>query len=225
MLDFAILAQAADEAARETTSYFQVLVTGGGIIGYVLWALMILMIALSIKYFIDIRRGTVLPPVTLAQLQEYFENRQYREVLEVTEEDPSFIGQLMHASLSEASYGYPAMERAMEESAEASTTKMLRSIEWLNLIGNIGPMLGLMGTVWGMIGAFFSIVEVGQADPELMAKDIGVALVTTLLGLVVAVPALSVYAVMRNRIDSLTSEGMLTAQEMISQLRPSKKSS
>ncbi len=225
MFDFAILAQAAEEATKETTSYFQVLVTGGGVIGYVLWMLMVLMIALSIKYFIDIRRGTVLPPVTLAQLQEYFENRQYREVLEVTEEDPSFIGQLMHASLSEASYGYSAMERAMEESAEASTTKMLRSIEWLNLIGNIGPMLGLMGTVWGMIGAFFSIVEVGQADPELMAKDIGVALVTTLLGLVVAVPALSVYAVMRNRIDSLTSEGMLTAQEMISQLRPSKKSS
>ena len=222
MIDFGLLAQA--DAAVET-SYFDVLVFGGGGIGWILWALNILTWGLSIMYFINIRRTVLLPPTTTVQLQEMFEAKQYREVLEVTEEDPSFLGKVVNAALSEASFGYSSMERAMEEAAEEQTTKHLRSIEWLNLIGNIGPMLGLMGTVWGMIGAFFSIVEQGQAKPEEMAGDIGVALVTTLLGLVVAVPALSVYAVMRNRIDGLSSEGMLMAQEMISQLRPSKKSS
>ena len=224
MIDFGLLAQATEEAAA-STSYFDVLVFGGKGIGWILWALNIVTWGLSIMYFINIRRTVLLPPTTTVQLQEMFEARQYREVLEVTEEDPSFLGKVVHAALSEASYGYSSMERAMEEAAEEQTTKHLRSIEWLNLIGNIGPMLGLMGTVWGMIGAFFSIVEMGQAEPKKMAGDIGVALVTTLLGLVVAVPALSVYAVMRNRIDGLSSEGMLMAQEMISQLRPSKKSS
>jgi len=222
MIDFGLLAQT--EAATDT-SYFDVLVFGGGGIGWILWALNILTWGLSIMYFINIRRTVLLPPTTTVQLQEMFEARQYREVLELTEEDPSFLGKVVHAALAEASYGYSSMERAMEEAAEEQTTNHLRSIEWLNLIGNIGPMLGLMGTVWGMIGAFFSIVEQGQAKPEEMAGDIGVALVTTLLGLVVAVPALSVYAVMRNRIDGLSSEGMLLAQGMISQLRPSKKSS
>ena len=224
MIDWAILAQAGEEAA-ETTSYFKVLVAGGGVIGYVLWALNFLTWGLSIKYFLDIRRETLLPTATTVQLQEMFENRQYREVLELTGGDPSFIGKVVNGALSQASYGYSSMERAMEEVAEEHTTKMLRHIEWLNLIGNIGPMLGLMGTVWGMIGAFFSIVEQGQAKPEDMAGDIGVALVTTLLGLIVAVPALSVYAVMRNRIDGMSSEGMVMAQEWLSQLRPSKKSS
>ncbi|MHC4561222.1 MAG: MotA/TolQ/ExbB proton channel family protein [Planctomycetota bacterium] len=224
MIDLAFLAQAAGETA-EKTSYFNVLVTGGGPIGYILWALNILTWALAIKFFIDIRRETILPAALTAQLQEMFENRQYREALEVTETDPSYIAGVMNASLSQASFGYSAMERGLEEAAEERTTGMLRNIEWLNLIGNIGPMLGLMGTVWGMIGAFFSIVEVGKADPKMMAKDIGVALVTTLLGLVVAVPALSVYAIIRNKIDGISSEAMVAAQEMISQLRPTKKSS
>ncbi|KKM69592.1 hypothetical protein LCGC14_1449230 [marine sediment metagenome] len=224
MIDWAILAQAADEGVK-TTKYFEVLVTGGGVIGYVLWAMNFLTWGLAIKFFIDIRRETILPTPVIGQLRELFENRQYREALEVTSEEPSYISHVINGSLSQASYGYGAMERALEEASEERTTKMLRSIEWLNLIGNIGPMLGLMGTVWGMIGAFFSIVEQGQARPEEMAGDIGVALVTTLLGLIVAIPALSVYTIMRNRIDGLTSEGMTVAQEMISQLRPAKKSS
>ena len=224
MIDWAILAQAADEGTK-TVSYFKVLVTGGGVIGYVLWGLNFLTWALAVKFFIDIRRETILPTPVLGQLHELFENRQYREALEVTGDEPSYIAGVINASLSQASYGYGAMERALEEASEERTTKRLRSIEWLNLIGNIGPMLGLLGTVWGMIGAFFSIVKEGQAKPEAMAGDIGVALVTTLLGLVVAVPALSVYTIMRNRIDGLTSEGMTVAQEMISQLRPAKKTS
>ena len=206
-------------------SLLNVLFVRCGGIGWLLWAISVLTVAMIIQYFITIRRSNILPDLVREQIQALFDSKQYRDVIDLTAGEPSFLSYVMHAALSEAGHGYAAMERALEEASEERTTRMLRSIEWLNLIGNIGPMLGLMGTVWGMIGAFFSIVEVGQADPELMAKDIGVALVTTLLGLVVAVPALSVYAVMRNRIDSLTSEGMLTAQEMISQLRPSKKSS
>jgi len=117
------------------------------------------------------------------------------------------------------------MERAMEEAAEERTTKMLRDIEWLNLIGNIGPMLGLLGTVWGMIGAFFTIVQAGAPDPGQLAGDIGVALVTTLLGLGVSIPALSIFSIMRNRIDGLSSTSMLACQELISTFRPAAKRS
>ena len=222
MIDWAILAQATETAK---VSYLEVLFLKCGAIGWLLWLINALTWALIIKYFLDIRRETFLPIATTTQLQEMFENRQYREVLEATEDDPSYIGGIVNAALTEASFGYSAMERALEEAAEERTTRYLRSIEWLNLIGNIGPMLGLMGTVWGMIGAFFSIVKEGKADPAAMSGNIGVALVTTLLGLVVAVPALSVYAIMRNRIDGTSSEAMVTAQEWLSQLRPSKKSS
>ena len=224
MIDWAMLAQAADNV-ETSVSWGEVLFLRCGPIGYVLWGMNALTWALVVKYFIDIRRETVLPTPVSGQLHELFENRQYREALEMTADDPSFLSGVVNSALSQASYGYAAMERGMEDKAEEHTTDLLRRIEWLNLIGNIGPMLGLMGTVLGMIGAFFSIVEEGQAKPEAMANDIGGALVTTLLGLVVAVPALSTYTIMRNRIDGLASEGMTMAQEMIAQLRPAKKSS
>lgn len=205
-------------------SMFTVLITGGGGIGYVIILLSVVMVALAIKAFIEIRRTTILPEVPRSQIQSFFESRQYKDAIEMAGGEPSFFSYIVHAALAEAPHGYPAMERAMEEAAEERTTMMLRSIEWLNLIGNIGPMLGLMGTVWGMIGAFFSIVaKKGIPNPADLAGDIGVALVTTLLGLTVAIPALGIYGIMRNRIDALTSEAITSSQNLISSFRPGAK--
>ena len=193
-------------------------------IGGILWALSILTVAIIVQYFIAIRRENIIPEVVLKQVRDLFEAREYREVIEVTSTEPSFLSYVVHASLSEAAHGYPAMERAMEEAADERTTKLLRQTEWLNLIGNISPMLGLLGTVWGMIRAFFKIVQAaGTPKPEDLAGDIGIALVTTLLGLAIAIPSLAVYAVMRNRIDSLSAETLVTSSELISTFRPTDK--
>lgn len=207
--------------AAEGVNYFKVLVVDGGGIGWLLWVISVIMVAISIHYFLTIRRLTILPLATLEQIRGMFDARQFREVIDLTANQNDFLSYTVHEALSEAPHGYGAMERAMEEAAEKRTTAMLRSIEWLNLIGNIGPMLGLLGTVWGMIGAFFTIVQHGSPDPKMLAHDIGVALVTTLLGLTVSIPAMSVYAILRNRIDALTSEAILAAQELISTFRPS----
>ncbi len=204
-------------------NYLEILVVGGGVIGWIIWLISILVVALAINYFMAIRRTNILPEEAKLQIVELFEAKQYREAIDLTEMQPDFLSYIVHEALTEAPHGYPAMERAMEEAAEERTTKMLRSLEWMNLIGNIGPMLGLLGTVWGMIGAFFKIVEYGSPDPAKLAGDIGVALVTTLLGLAVSIPALSIFAIMRNRIDALTSEAILTAQELSSTFRPAAK--
>ena len=203
-------------------NYFEVLVwPGGGLIGMILWAMSILTLAIIVQYFIAIRRENVIPEMVLAQIQEMFEAKDYREAIEMTSTEPSYLSYVIHAALSEAAHGYPAMERAMEEASEERTTRLLRQIEWLNLIGNISPMLGLLGTVWGMINAFFELVAAGGSpEPEKLAGAIGIALVTTLLGLAIAIPALAVYSLMRNRIDALSSETMVASQELISAFRP-----
>jgi biopolymer transport protein ExbB len=202
-------------------NYFKVIFMGGGGIGYLIWGISVVTVALIVQYLITIRRANIMPMLVHMQIQELFENKQYREAIEITAAEPSFLSYVIHAALADAAHGYPAMERAMEEAAEERTTKLLRNIEWLNLIGNVGPMLGLLGTVWGMIGAFFRIVQKGGVpNPADLAGDIGIALVTTLLGLSVAIPALAVYAIMRNRIDSLTSEAVVAAQALISNFRP-----
>ncbi len=186
-----------------------------------MWVMSIATVAIIVEYFINIRRSSIMPELIHDQIREFFEGRQYREAIDLTDEEPSFLSKVVHAGMTEAVHGYPAMERAMEEAAEEHTTKLLRHIEWLNLIGNISPMMGLLGTVWGMIHAFFKIVDAGgmpQADK--LAGAIGIALVTTFIGLAIAIPALAVYSVMRNRIDTLSSEAMVACQELLSGFRP-----
>lgn len=205
-------------------TFLDVVLFGGGVIGYIIWLISIVTVALIISSALKIRRATILPELMHSQIQDMFENKEYRDAIDVTASDPSYLGYVVHAALAEAAHGYPAMERAMEEASEERTTKMLRSLEWLNLIGNIGPMLGLFGTVYGMILVFFKIVEAGgMPNPADLARGIGIALVTTLLGLAVAIPALAAYAIFRNRIDSLTSEAMVASQDLISNFRPGKK--
>lgn len=217
-MDF--LAQAAAQK-----SYFEILIyPGAGGIGLLLWILSIVLLAVIIQNVLAVRRTNVLPLLSHQRIRECLDAKQYREAIEMTQGLPDYLSYIMHAALVEAPYGYVAMERAMTEAAEERTAKMLRYAEWLNLIGNIGPMLGLLGTVWGLIKVFFEIVRLGGIpDPSKLADGIGTKLVCTLLGLCVAIPALGVYGAMRNRIDTLTAEAQATGREMLAIFRPAKK--
>jgi len=153
--------------------------------------------------------------------------KKYRDAIEFAKNDGSYLGKLASAALNEAANGYGAMERAIEEAGDAETTRLLRPLEYLNVLGNIAPMLGLFGTVYGMIVAFQQLVAAGgSADPQNLAAGISTALVTTFWGLVVAMPALAAYSLIRNKVDALTAEGLIMAEELISPFKPgSKKSS
>ena len=84
------------------------------------------------------------------------------------------------------------------------------------VLGSVAPMVGLFGTVYGMIRAFHTLVETsGVPDPAKLALGISVALVTTFWGLLVAIPALSVFAISRNRLDALAPECVLVADEVL----------
>jgi biopolymer transport protein ExbB len=216
------IAQAAPGVKK---TFFELLIwPGGGTIGVVLWGLSIVMVALVVQAFIAIRRTNVFPDPVRGQIQSLFDNKQYREAIDLTTTQGDMLSHVVHAALTEAPRGYVAMERAMEEAAANRTTKMLRSIEWLNLMGNVGPMMGLLGTVWGMIMVFEQIRSEGKVPtPSELAGPLGVKLVCTLVGLLVAIPSLAVYGIMRTRIDELASQTMVAAQEMIAIFRPGPK--
>ncbi len=223
---FAGVAMAAEEDVGDVTKikYFDWFVVKGGFIGWLLIAIDVASWAVIIEHFVTIRRINILPEAVRAQIIQMVADKQYKEMIEYTETEPSTLSYLVHQSLSEASHGYAAMERAMEEASEERTTKLLRKIELLNVIGNVSPMMGLLGTVYGMIRVFSTIVQSGgMPDASSLAGGVGTALVTTFWGLIVAIPALAVYAVMRNRIDALSSEAMTVAQETILNFRPGAK--
>ncbi|NOG55952.1 MAG: MotA/TolQ/ExbB proton channel family protein [Planctomycetes bacterium] len=167
------------------------------------------------------RRASILPETVIEEVGRLTERKEYRTLLHLVQTEPSYYSQVLHASLNEASHGFAAMLRALQQAAEEFTARRLRQIELLNVIGNVAPMIGLFGTVYGMILAFRGIVNAGgRPDPVDLAAGIGTALTTTFWGLVVAIPSLSAHALIRNNIDALTSEAVLEAEDSLNKFRP-----
>lgn len=167
------------------------------------------------------QRRSIMPDGVVNEVRMLMGAGKYRDALELTRVDESYFGQVMHAALHEANHGFTAVIRNLEQTADELTTRRLRQIEYLNILGQVSPMIGLFGTVYGMILAFGAIVASGgDADPVQLAGGIGTALTTTFWGLVVAIPALAGYAIIRNKIDELTTEATIAAEEMLNQFRP-----
>ncbi|MCG3138411.1 MAG: hypothetical protein HJJLKODD_02275 [Phycisphaerae bacterium] len=204
------------------TSAFDQYVTGGGWITYfVLIPLSFLMTGLSIEHFLNIRRGTLMPDELKASLVQLIQERRYKEVVETTAQHPSMLAGVIHAGLTQANSGLAAMERAMEEVLELRAAVLFRHIEYLNVIANVSPMIGLFGTVVGMIQVFSTIKQMGgQPDAVELAGGIAVALITTFWGLLIAIPALSIFHIMRNRIDALLAECAEEAEQLLQVFRP-----
>lgn len=197
------------------------LVQGGAITWFILVPLSLATIALSVEYTMSIRRQTFVPQDTFQEIAERIANKQYTEALTFTADEPSVLSAVVNTGLMESANGYAAMERAVEEALEYRSAKIMRKIEYLNVIGNISPMVGLFGTVYGMIGLFSSMREAGgMPEPARLADDISIALVTTFWGLLVAIPALSVFALFRNRIDELTAECALATDRLLEPFKP-----
>ncbi|MEX0776907.1 MAG: MotA/TolQ/ExbB proton channel family protein [Phycisphaeraceae bacterium] len=191
---------------------------------WMLIALSGLSVGLIIHMAMKNRRTAILPPPTFDTLNQLMNEKKYREAIEYANADPSYLGQVVAAGLNEAANGYGAMERAIEETSDNETTRVLRPIEYLNVLGNIAPMLGLFGTVYGIIVAFARLVAAGgRPDPAALAGGISTALVTTFWGLIIAMPALAAYSTIRNKIDEYTTEGLLLAEDLIKPFKPGAK--
>ncbi|MBW3543821.1 MAG: MotA/TolQ/ExbB proton channel family protein [Planctomycetes bacterium] len=186
----------------------------GGAIGIVILALSVAMLALIVEHLISIRRGALMPPGLAEHCHQLIAQRQFKEAEQLCQQRPSFLGHVLAAGLREVELGYEAVEKSMEDAATEQSARLFRKIEYLSVIGTIAPMLGLLGTVWGMILAFMEFEA--KANPQVaeLAPGIYKALVTTLVGLCVAVPALASFAVFRNRIDELVAESSLLAEHV-----------
>jgi biopolymer transport protein ExbB len=212
-----------DEAQMGAASrlFDHFVVKGGVITWFILIPLSVATVALAIEHCVSIRRVTLLPEPTATALSQQLENKRYVEAVELASRDSSMLGYVIHTAMAEASHGFGAMERAIEEAVEERTALLLRKIEYLNVIGNISPMIGLFGTVYGMIGLFASIYEAGGIpEPARIADNLSIALVTTFWGLLVAIAALAVFFLFRIRIEALSAECALTSERLLSVLKP-----
>lgn len=210
-----------DAAVADNLKYFDFFVVKGGWIAYIIIVLSVVAMALTIEHCISIRRATIVPGEAAVRVQQLIDEKRYLEAIQFTAEDPSMMGYVLNAGLLDASNGFTAMERAVEESLDERSARMFRKIEFLNIIGNVSPMIGLFGTVYGMILLFAEIHAAGALPgARVVADRMAIALITTFWGLAVAIPSLSIYAVFRNRIDVLTAECALTVDRILGVFGP-----
>jgi biopolymer transport protein ExbB len=232
VLTLAAFAHAQDEAPR-TTSLFEAFFvqrhadTGniellGTAIIWLLLALSALCVGLIISIALETKREKIMPDQTLKAARAALSKADYQGGLKAVSGNDAFFARVLHAALNDAPSGFGSMIRGLDQTAEELTIKRLRKVEPLNVIGGVAPMVGLFGTVYGMILAFREIVASGGTpNPVGLAAGIGTALTTTFWGLVVAIPALAGYALLRNKIDALTVEATREAEELINRFKPS----
>jgi biopolymer transport protein ExbB len=177
-------------------------------------------LTLIIQGFIQNRAEAMMPEATTQRIREMIEARQFRELIEFTENDPSFVSRAINPALKRAP-SFSSMKEAMETAIGEQTAEQFRKIEYLNIIGNLGPLLGLLGTVLGMIYAFQAVAaKGGQADVGVLSHGIATALAHTFLGLALAIPCLAAFGILRTLVDRLTTRGALVAEELLLMIKP-----
>jgi biopolymer transport protein ExbB len=210
-------AYAADEGQ---TSFVESILTKGGAIGYLILVLSVATLALIIEFGVNVRADKICPPELIDEVEALLEEDEYQEALELCESEPNFITRSLAAGLPRLNEGYGKVKEAMEAAAGVEAVKLQQKVSWMLFLSNVSPLLGLFGTVSGMIMAFDKIVELGsKVTPKDLAGGISAALVTTFLGLLVAIPAVSAYQYFRNKATRISIHFAEVLEEMTERFR------
>ncbi len=176
----------------------------------------VLMVYLAITNLLRLQLSRLVPSGFISGLDELLTERKFKEAYELVKKEETPIGRVLQAGLDRLNLGYDRSLEAMLGTADEHRMKLDQSVSSVNVIAAVSPMLGLLGTVLGMIFAFQKIGLGTQIKPALLAQDIGLALVSTLEGLVIAIPAIVVYSYLRNRIAWLMGIVESTAESYLS---------
>ena len=174
------------------------------------------MVALFVMNVLTARRDNVLPVALLEGFEAHLDEKRYQEAYDLAKSDESFLGQVLSAGLAKLSSGYQHAIEAMQEVGEEENMKLEHRLSYLALIGTISPMVGLFGTVYGMINSFSTIANSATTPkPAVLAEGISTALFTTLIGLAIAIPAIAIYNILRNRVARLVLEVGIVSERLM----------
>ena len=175
------------------------------------------LVALFVMNLLTARRENVVPVALVEGFEGHLNEKRYQEAYEMAKNDDSFLGQVLSAGLAKLSAGYDQAIEAMQEVGEEENMKLEHRLSYMALIGSISPMVGLLGTVQGMIASFSVIANAtGAPKPSELAVGISTALFTTLVGLFIAIPAIAAYNILRNRVARLVLEVGILSEGLMS---------
>jgi biopolymer transport protein ExbB len=218
---------AGDNQLAAGQSFFsQFVLAGGPIVWFVLLPMSIAVISIALQQGFAIRRKNLLPAGIAGDIITIFRQSGPGPLALKLAERRDFVSLAVLRAIAALNLGRneAQVRDLLNQSLQEQAFGLLRKIDWANIIGNVAPMIGLFGTVFGMIKAFNGIVIAGgQPQPAHLAGGISIALVTTFWGVLVAIPALAVNGIFRHRIETLTSEAAIEAQFVLSEITSSLK--
>jgi biopolymer transport protein ExbB len=174
----------------------------GGFVMYILAIASVCLVWFTIEGFVILRPAKLAPPALIARLKEAFKAGNYQEAWNICKANPCFLSNVLANGLERVGRSKDAVEFIVEETALREANDLKTNTTYLSVIGVVSPMIGLTGTVWGMIGAFNTLGQTGISDPSKLAGKIGEVLIATMSGLVVAVPAFVFFYILRARAQS-----------------------
>lgn len=196
-------AESADgEEAPKGENYLVWMFRSLGVFFTIVFALLSLsMVALIVVNVLALRRDVVAPEELATKFGALLDENRFQDAYQLAKDDESILGKTLAVGLSKTSAGYAKAEQAMRDVQEEEMMRLEHQIGYLALIGNLAPMIGLFGTVVGMIASFQAIAAGGAApSPQKLAEGIATALFTTEIGLAIALPALFAFDFLKNRL-------------------------
>jgi biopolymer transport protein ExbB len=218
-----IFAQGETEEEKRQFGFFQLIFPSplGAMCMIPLIFLSVAMVALVIENLVTLQKDKLAPPATIADLENLLNEQQLEEAINLCDSEKNYITNTVGVGLVKVADGanYEEVTDALAQAIDEENLKLQQKVSWLALIGNIGPMLGLFGTVTGMVAAFMKIAELGNPTPQELAAGIFTALITTVTGLIVAIPALAAFFWFRNRVGRFSFELAGIAIELVDRIK------
>lgn len=223
LLPFTLLPAASLQAQEQSSSSLWSMIQQGGWAMYPLAACSLALIYIAIHCYRETRPINFAPPSLVQQLSSHFSTGNIPQAQQGARNSNTILGRSL-------SIAFPKLDpHAINDSLEPFETEIGAALsveenaisQWthyLSVVANVAPMVGLLGTVSGMIGGFQTMATGGMGRPELFAGDIGEALITTATGLCIGIPAMIAHSVFNNRLNTAITETTRQANTLIDQL-------
>lgn len=211
-----------NQQQKSSGGFFDI-VFGSGIVGTILWFALFGDGAMAIYFAVDclvlVKPQKLMPASLISNVQMAMAEGDVAKALKACESEPSAMSNILSTAFQHVEDGYDVIQEAVNGAAELETERLMQRLTWISVCSNLGPSLGLLGTVQGMILTFQALAQGGAGDASMLANSIGQALWTTAGGLIVSIPTITIFYSLRNKANRLIMRMTALTMELLKGLR------
>jgi biopolymer transport protein ExbB len=190
----------------------------GWVFGIILLLVSIALVTIVVLLVMELRLTVAIPPGFVEEFTDTVNKRQFKAAFEMAKEDPSYVARVLTTGMGRLQYGIDDAREAAFNMVDSLKAGKETLINYLATIGTLGPLLGLVGTVFGMILSFMTLASSTNVNAQALAGDISHALAVTMVGIGLSVPAIFFHTFFRNRLISLSHDISNVADDLLTQM-------